>query len=64
MPQRATERSLSVSALKKRSARKSINPVLSPNLLNEWWWESMAHSLKQGILGRAKGINLRFSPGA
>jgi hypothetical protein len=30
----------------------------------EWWWESMAHSLKQGILGRANGISLRFSPGA
>jgi hypothetical protein len=27
-------------------------------------WESMAHSLTQGILGRAKGISLRFSPGA
>src|SRR6266436_3781387 len=64
MPQHATERSLSVNALKKRSAGKSINPVLSPNRLSEWWWESMAHSLKQGILGRAKGISLRFSPGA
>jgi hypothetical protein len=47
-----------------RSAGKSIIPVLSPNRLSEWWWESMAHSLKQGILGRAKGISLRFSPGA
>jgi hypothetical protein len=36
------------------------HPVLSPNRLSEWWWESMAHSLKQGILGRAKGISLRF----
>jgi hypothetical protein len=23
-------------------------PVLSPNRLSEWWWGSMAHSLKQG----------------
>jgi hypothetical protein len=22
--------------------------VLSPNRLSEWWWGSMAHSLKQG----------------
>src|SRR5580704_14728304 len=51
-------------ALKKRSAGKSIIPVLSPNRLSEWWWESMAHSLKQAILGRAKGISLRFSRGA
>jgi hypothetical protein len=64
MPRQATERSLSVNALKKRSAGKSITPVLSPNRLSEWLWESMAHSLKQGILGRAKGISLRFSPGA
>src|SRR5580693_2554378 len=64
MPRHATERSLSVNALKKRSAGKSITPVLSPNRLSEWRWESMAHSLKQGILGRAKGISLRFSPGA
>ena len=59
-----TERSLSANASKKRSAGKSITPVLSPNRLSEWWWESMAHSLKQGRLGRAKGISLRFSPGA
>src|SRR5271166_2524709 len=51
MPRHATERSLSVNALKKRSARKWITPVLSPNRLSELWWESMAHSLKQGILG-------------
>ena len=64
MPQHATERSLSVNALKKRSAGKSITLVLSPNRLSEWLWESMVHSLKQGILGRAKGISLRFSLGA
>ena len=66
MPRRATERSLSANALKKRSARKSITLVLSPSRLSEWWWESMAHSLKlkQGILGQAKGMSLRFSPGA
>src|SRR6267378_1946175 len=64
MPQHATERSLSANALKKRSAGKSITLVLSPNRLSEWWWELMAHSLKQGILGRAKGISLRFLPGA
>ena len=63
MPPHATERSLSVNALKKRSAGKSITPVLSPNRLSEWWWESMAHSLKQGILGRAKDISLRFLTG-
>jgi hypothetical protein len=28
--------------------------VLSPNRLSEWWWESMAHSLKQGILAGPK----------
>jgi hypothetical protein len=43
---------------------KSITPLLSPNRLSEWWWESMAHSLKRCILGRAKGISSRFSPGA
>src|ERR1700726_4446430 len=64
MPRHATERSLLVNALKKRSAGKSITLVLSPNRLSEWWWESMAHSLKQGILRRANGISLRFSPGA
>jgi hypothetical protein len=64
MPPHATERSLSVNALKKRSAEKSITPVLSPNRPSEWWWESMAHSLKQGILGLAKGISLRFSQDA
>jgi hypothetical protein len=64
MPRHVTERSLSANALKKRSAGKSITPVLSPNRLSKWWWESMAHSLKEGILGRAKGISLRFSPGA
>src|ERR1700730_8662224 len=64
MPRHATERSLSVNALKKRSAGKSITPVLSPNQPSEWWWGWMAHSLKQGILGRANGISLRFSPGA
>ena len=64
MPRHATERSLLVNALKRRSARKSITPVLSPNRLSEWWWDSMAHSLKQGILGRVKGISLRFSQGA
>src|ERR1700746_770574 len=64
MPQHATERSLSANALKKRSAGKSTTLVLSPNRLSEWWWELIAHSLKQGILGRAKGISLRFLPGA
>src|SRR5271165_7204861 len=62
MPRHVTERSLSANALKKRSAGKSITLVFSPNRLSEWWWGSMAHSLKQGILGRGKGISLRFSP--
>src|ERR1700680_2886891 len=64
MPRHVTGRSLSANALKKRSARKSIIRVLSPNQSSDWWWGSMAHSLKQGILRRANGISLRFSPGA
>src|ERR1700738_2672087 len=55
MPRHATERSLSVNALKKRSAGKSITPVLSPNRLSEWWWESTAHSLRQAYATGPKG---------
>ena len=37
------------------------HPRLIPSQPSEWWWGSMAHSLKRGILERARGISLRSS---
>jgi hypothetical protein len=58
-------RTLAVGKRIEKEIRGEIDhPSVVPEpAVSEWLWESMAHSLKQGILGRAKGISLRFSPG-
>jgi hypothetical protein len=53
-------RTLAVGKRVEEQIRREIDhPRVAPNRLSKWWWESMAHLLKQGILGRTKGISLR-----
>jgi hypothetical protein len=62
MPRHATERSLSVNALKKRSAGKSSHPRIVPEPAERIVVGIDGAFVKAGKLGRAKGISLRFSP--